>query len=87
MKRRFLAGLLSFVMLWSLLPASALAVEEGADPDVKYGKYNDEGEWEATTGTGTLTPTGVKGVTSISVHQQDGGTRCGCCRQHHSEPV
>ena len=29
MKRRFWAGLLSFVMLWSLLPASALATEEG----------------------------------------------------------
>lgn len=28
MKRRFWAGLLSFVMLWSLLPASALATEE-----------------------------------------------------------
>ena len=31
MKRRFWAGLLSFVMLWSLLPASALATEEGAE--------------------------------------------------------
>ena len=30
MKRRFWAGLLSFVMLWSLLPASALAANEGA---------------------------------------------------------
>ena len=29
MKRRCWAGLLSFVMLWSLLPASALATEEG----------------------------------------------------------
>ena len=29
MKRCFWAGLLSFVMLWSLLPASALATEEG----------------------------------------------------------
>lgn len=28
MKRRFWAGLLFFVMLWSLLPASALAAEE-----------------------------------------------------------
>ena len=28
MKRRFWAGLLSFVMLWSLLPASALAAKE-----------------------------------------------------------
>ena len=34
MKRRFWAGLLSFVMLWSLLPANALAAEEGApEPD------------------------------------------------------
>ena len=32
MKRRFWAGLLSFVMLWSLLPASALATnDEGAE--------------------------------------------------------
>ena len=32
MKRRFWAGLLSFVMLWSLLPASALAAnDEGAE--------------------------------------------------------
>ena len=31
MKRRFWAGLLSFVMLWSLLPANALAAEKGAE--------------------------------------------------------
>ena len=31
MKRRFWAGLLSFVMLWSLLPASALAANEEAE--------------------------------------------------------
>ncbi len=34
MKRRFWAGLLPFVMLWSLLPVSALAAEEGTpEPD------------------------------------------------------
>ena len=31
MKRRFWAGLLFFVMLWSLLPASALAANEEAE--------------------------------------------------------
>ena len=34
MKRRFWAGLLSFVMLWSLLPASALAAKEGTPEPV-----------------------------------------------------
>ena len=34
MKRRFWAGLLSFVMLWSLLPVSALAAEEGTPKPV-----------------------------------------------------
>ena len=33
-KRRFWAGLLSFVMLWSLLPVSALAAEEGTPKPV-----------------------------------------------------
>ena len=37
MKRRFWAGLLSFVMLWSLLPASALATEEDT-PAAEAGK-------------------------------------------------
>ena len=62
MKRRFWAGLLSFVMLWSLLPASALAAE---DESVKYGRYNN-GVWEATNDTGEVTETGVEGVKSVS---------------------
>lgn len=40
MKRRFWAGLLSFVMLWSLLPASALATEEGTPEPGKEGDCN-----------------------------------------------
>ena len=35
MKRRFWAGLLSFVMLWSLLPVSAAA--EGHEPTIEWG--------------------------------------------------
>ncbi|MDD6409609.1 MAG: VWA domain-containing protein, partial [Oscillibacter sp.] len=62
MKRRFWAGLLSFVMLWSLLPASALAEEES----VRYGRYNDNGVWAVTNDTGKVTETGVEGVKSVS---------------------
>ena len=63
MKRRFWAGLLSFVMLWSLLPASALAAE---DESVRYGRYNDNGVWAVTNDTGKVTETGVEGVKSVS---------------------
>ena len=63
MKRRFWAGLLSFVMLWSLLPASALATE---DESVRYGRYNDNGVWAVTNDTGKVTETGVEGVKSVS---------------------
>ena len=62
MKRRFWTGLLSFVMLWSLLPASALATE---DESVRYGRYND-GIWEATDSNGTVEKTDVEGVKSVS---------------------
>ena len=60
MKRRFWAGLLSFVMLWSLLPVSAAA--EGHEPTIEWGGstpldytlsvqvfYENEGlQWEKT---------------------------------------
>lgn len=63
MKRRFWAGLLSFVMLWSLLPASALATNE--EDAVKYGEYKNS-TWEATESSGTVDKTGIDGVKSVS---------------------
>ena len=50
MKRRFWAGLLSFVMLWSLLPASALAADE----------ENEEAELETEVSTSENSPVQVK---------------------------
>lgn len=63
MKRRFWAGLLSFVMLWSLLPASALAANE--EDAVKYGEYKNS-IWEAMESSGTVENTGIGGVKSVS---------------------
>ena len=48
MKRRFWAGLLSFVMLWSLLPANALAADE------------EEAELETEVSTSKNSPVQVK---------------------------
>ena len=50
MKRRIWAGLLFFVMLWSLLPASALATEE----------KNEEAELETEVSTSENSPVQVK---------------------------
>ena len=54
MKRRFWAGLLSFVMLWSLLPASALATEEGTP---------EPGKVTATKTASTLNSDGTYTIT------------------------
>ena len=48
MKRRFWAGLLSFVMLWSLLPVRALAANE------------EEAEVETEVSTSENSPVQVK---------------------------
>ena len=50
MKRRFWAGLLSFMMLWSLLPANALAADE----------ENEEAELETEVSTSENSPVQVK---------------------------
>ena len=50
MKRRFWAGLLSFVMLWFLLPVSALAADE----------ENEEAELETEVSTSENSPVQVK---------------------------
>ena len=54
MKRRFWAGLLSFVMLWSLLPASVLATEEGTP---------EPGKVTATKTASTLNSDGTYTIT------------------------
>lgn len=54
MKRRFWAGLLFFVMLWSLLPASALAAEEGTP---------ESGKVTATKTASTLNSDGTYTIT------------------------
>ena len=54
MKRRFWAGLLFFVMLWSLLPASALATEEGTP---------EPGKVTATKTASTLNSDGTYTIT------------------------
>lgn len=54
MKRRFWAGLLFFVMLWSLLPASALAAEEGTP---------EPGKVTATKTASTLNSDGTYTIT------------------------
>ena len=57
MRRRILASLLAFVMLFSLLPVNALADEIAGDASaaVVYGTYNEKGEWVQGTGSGTYT--------------------------------
>ena len=57
MKRRFWAGLLSFVMLWSLLPASALAANEEAEleTEVSTSENSPVQVKKTINGDGTLT--------------------------------
>ena len=73
MKRRILASLLSLVMMLSLLPMTALAVEEaGTDPaSATSGAVCPEITWTYDTGSKTLT---VSGSGSITLEDPSGNT-------------
>ena len=73
MRRRILASLLAFVMLFSLLPVNALADEIAGDASaaVVYGTYNEKGEWVQGTGSGTYTDPDT-GVTLSKIAEPTG---------------
>ena len=72
MKRRFWAGLLSFVMLWSLLPANALATEEGApEPDTGGLSFVKTVTPEGEDGTYTITMEAYAKGETVSVSKTE----------------
>lgn len=89
MKRRFWAGLLFFVMLWSLLPASALAADIPSEyrPTIEWGKMGSEHTIDVTLfyenveqGTiqskGSGTTPKVTVPSGIEVYESETSSRC-----------